>query len=246
MMRLQMCYPRKEMKNKTVGGILFLLMGLLAGGCVGPDLLPVATFTLAPGTGLSPLIVTFDASESISPNGVISQYSWDFGDGTKGSGMIVVHSYQTDEDQTFTVTLSIVNHEGKTASSTGSVDVRAPIPPATEAPSIEFVWPFHFDAEGDDATNLNDEYFTLQNTGAESIDLSGWRVENDHGVAFRLPGGVTLAPGAQITIYSGSGTNTTTRLYLSASEPVWNNDYDLAFLLDAAGEIVTYYVITSC
>jgi PKD repeat protein len=241
-----MCYPRKEMKNKTVGAILFLLMGLLAGGCVGPDLpLPVAKFTLTPGTGLSPLIVTFDASGSISPNGVISQYSWDFGDGTAAAGMIVVHSYQTDEDRTFTITLNIVDHEGKTASSTGSVDVQAPIPSATEGPSIEFVWPFHYDAEGDDATNLNDEYFTLQNTGSEAIDLSGWRVENEHGVAFRFPNGVTLAPGAQITIYSGSGTNTTTRLYWHASEPMWDTG-DLAFLLDASGEILIHYLIVSC
>jgi PKD repeat protein len=245
MQRPQMCYPPKEMKNKMIVAILFLLIGLLAGGCVGPDLLPVAAFTLTPGTGLSPLIVTFDASGSISPNGVISQYSWDFGDGITGGGMIVAHSYQTDEDRIFTITLTIVDHEGKTASSTGSVDVQAPMP-AAEAPSIEFVWPFHYDAEGDDATNLNDEYFTLQNTGAEAIDLSGWRVENKRGVAFRFPNGVTLAPGALITIYSGSGTNTTTRLYWHSSEPMWDNTSDLAFLLDASGEIIIHYPIQSC
>jgi hypothetical protein len=234
------------MKNKTVVALLFLLIGLLVGGCVGPDLLPpVAEFSLTPGTGLSPLIVTLDASGSISPTGVISQYSGDFGDGTSGSGVIVGHSYLTDEDRTFIITLHITDHEGQTASSTGSVHVKAPIPPVAEGPSIEFVWPFHYDAEGDDAINLNDEYFTLQNTGDEAIDLSGWRVENDYGGAFRFPNGVTLAPGATITIYSGSGTNTTTRLYWYAAEPMWDKG-DLAFLLNASGEIVIHYLIVSC
>lgn len=231
--------------NKIAAVILVLLLGLLVGGCVTPALLPVASFAATPDSGQSPLTVTFNASGSIAPNGVISQYSWDFGDGTTGSGIIVVHSYQTDEDHTFTVTLNIVDHEGQTASSTGSVDVQAPVP-AAETPAIEFVWPFHYDAEGDDAINLNDEYFTLQNTGDEAIDLSGWSVENDHGGAFRFPNGVTLAPGAIITIYSGSGTNTTTRLYWHASEPVWDNTSDLAFLLDASGEIIIHYPIQSC
>lgn len=230
--------------NKTAAFIL-LLLGLSVGGCVGPALLPVAAFTLTPEKGLSPLIVTFDASGSIAPSGVISQYSWDFGDGTTGSGMIVAHAYQTDEDRMFTVTLNIVDHQGQTASSTGSVDVQAPMLPS-ETPSIEFVWPFHFDAEGDDALNLNDEYFTLQNTGDEAIDLSGWRVENDYGGVFWFPNGVTLAPGATITIYSGSGANTTTRLYWHASEPMWNNISDLALLLNASGEIVIHYPIVSC
>jgi len=123
--------------------------------------------------------------------------------------------------------------------------VLVPVAPSKET-SIEFVWPFHFDAEDEDATNLNDEYFTLQNTGDATVDLSGWRVENERGNAFRFQNGVSLAPGAVITIHSGSGVNTPSHLYWNASEPMWNNDNDLAFLLDAEGQIVIHYVITTC
>ena len=231
--------------RKIVAAILILSLGLLAGGCVAPSLLPVAAFSQSPDFGPSPLIVTFNASGSQSPNGVISKYSWDFGDGSVGQGMIVSHSYQPDEERTFTVTLQIVDHKGQTASSLAEVTVQAPIEDPDET-SIAFVWPFHFDAAGDDAANLNDEYFTLQNTGDSAADLSGWRVENESGVAYRFPSGVNLAPGAMITIHSGSGVNTVTHLFWNASEPVWNDDHDLALLLNASGEIVTHYVIVSC
>ena len=107
------------------------------------------------------------------------------------------------------------------------------------------MWPFHYDTDSDDAINLNDKYFTLQNTGDEAVDLSGWRVENGHGGAFWFPSGITLALDATITIYSGSGTNTTTRLYWHAAEPMWNSG-DLAFLLNASGKIVIHYLIVSC
>ena len=215
------------------------------GGCVTPALLPVASFTATPDSGQSPLTVTFDASGSQSPNVTIAEYVWDFGDGSAGLGMIVAHSYQTNEERTFTVLLQIADHLGERASMTDEVTVQAPASSSAE-PSIEFVWPFHHDASGDDAANLNDEYFTLQNTGDAAADLSGWTVENDLGVSFRLPNGVTLAPNAAITIHSGSGQNTATVLYWNASEPVWNSNGDFAILRDAQGEILTIYAITSC
>ena len=215
------------------------------GGCVAPALLPVASFTLSPDSGLSPLAVTLNASGSQSPNRVIAEYAWDFGDGSTGLGMIVAHSYQTIEERTFTVTLEITDHLGERASITDEVTVQAPANSSWE-PSIEFVWPFHHDASGDDAANLNDEYCTLQNTGDTTVDLSRWTVENERGVVFRIPNGVTLAPNAVITIHSGSGQNTANVLYWNASEPVWNSNGDLATLRNAQGAIIDFYSITSC
>ena len=98
---------------------------------------------------------------------------------------------------------------------------------------------------GDDAANLNDEYFALQNTGDEAIDLSGWTVGNERGATYRIPNGVSLAPNAVITIHSGSGQNTASVLYWNASEPMWN-DYDLAILRDATGMIIDHYFIQAC
>ena len=220
--------------------LLGLLIGLLMGGCVAPALLPVAAFTHSPTSGESPLIVTFDASGSQAPNGTIAEYIWDFGDGTTGGGMITAHLYQTDVEDTYTVTLQVTDYLGQQASVSAEVTVRAPTIEAKDA-AVEFVWPFHHDASGDDAANLNDEYFTLQNKGDEIIDLSGWTVENERGLVFRIPNDVRLAPNAVIYVHSGSGSNTTGILYWNASEPVWSSKGDLAILRDAEGAIVDHY-----
>ncbi len=233
------------MMNKIACVTVLFLIGWIVWGCFALDLLPVASFTQSEKSGISPLLVTFNASASTSAQGTLVSYLWNFGDGSTGQGAIVSHSYQTAELRTFTVTLQIVDHLGQTASSQAEVTVQPRASEPTET-SIAFVWPFHFDAEGNDADNLNDEYFALQNTGSMPIDLSGWRIENEEGVSYPFPAGVQLAPGEIITVHSGQGVNSSTQLFLNASHPVWDNENDLAFLLNAAGEIVAHYVIATC
>ncbi|MFC2082861.1 lamin tail domain-containing protein [Candidatus Bipolaricaulota bacterium] len=235
----------KIMLKRRVLAIFGLLLGLVLGGCITPPLLPIASFSYAPASGEAPLIVTFDASGSQSPNGTITNFAWDFGDGSNGQGMITAHSYQSDIDTVFTVALQVTDHLGQNASFAAQVTVRAPTI-QTEEVSVEFVWPFHPDASGEDAANLNDEYFALQNTGDEAIDLSRWTVENERGVSYRFPHGVTLAPNAVIYVHSGSGSNTASIFYWNAAEPVWNNNSDLAVLRDANGTIIDFYPYYSC
>jgi len=50
----------------------------------------------------------FDASQSVDPDGAISQYLWDFGDGTKGKGVSVRHQYQ--QSGTYTVGLIVTDN----------------------------------------------------------------------------------------------------------------------------------------
>ena len=225
---------------------LLLIVGSILGGCLATDLFPVASFSLSERTGSSPLLVTFDASESQAPNGVLIEYAWTFGDGSTGTGMIVAHSYQVTAETVFTVTLQVTDEQGQHASTTDEVTIQPSSEPVDDPPSIEFVWPFHYDAEGDDAANLNDEYFTLRNTGNESIDLSGWRIENDIGETFTFPEGVGLAPGASMTIHSGEGANSSAHLYLHAPSPIWADDSDFAILRDSDDHIVAYYAIQAC
>jgi len=222
-----------------------LLVGLLIGGCMTPDLLPIADFTASPTTVMSLRVVTFDASASQAPSGVITEYFWDFGDDITGSGMTVGHAYQTDVGRTFAVVLRITDHLGQQATATGEISVLAPINEGDQA-SVEFIWPFHFNADGDDAANLNDEYFTLQSKGGETIDLSGWTVENERGVTYRIPQGITLAPYAVLYVHSGNGSNSSSILYWQASEPVWSNNKDIAVLRNSEGDIVDVYGYGGC
>ena len=218
---------------------------LFVGACSPIDGLPVAVFVRTPQIGESLLVVTFDASASYDPDGAIVRYEWEFGDGATGTGITAVHTYAVDSETQFTVRLTVTDNEENRASGTQTVTVLPPPPPAAEA-RVEFVWPFHYDADGDDAAHLNDEYFTLQNTGKEPVDLGGWTVSNERGVVFRFPNGTTLAVGAVVFVHSGTGIDTGNILYWDAAAPVWNNDGDLAVLRDAAGWIVDVYAYASC
>jgi len=76
---------------------------------------PVASFTESVSTVPTGTIISFDASGSTS-GGTITSYSWDFGDSSSGTGVTTNHSYAVAGN--YTVTLTITDSNGKTASST--------------------------------------------------------------------------------------------------------------------------------
>ena len=54
--------------------------------------------------------VTLDASDSSDPDGTITSYEWNFGDGQTGSGETVVHTYPTGS--THTAILTVTDNDG--------------------------------------------------------------------------------------------------------------------------------------
>jgi len=94
------------------------------------------------------------------------------------------------------------------------------------------------DAGGEDATNLNDEFVTFGNTGDSPLDLSGWTVTDAGRTTYTFPSGVTLEPGEQVTLYTGSGTDTDTELYWGRANEVWENGADTMTVRSASGEVV--------
>ena len=75
-------------------GILLAVLLALA-GCDLFNQSPIARIAASVLSGASPLTVTFDASESTDPDGVIIHYLWDFGDGDTANGETVPHTYIT-------------------------------------------------------------------------------------------------------------------------------------------------------
>ena len=96
----------------------------------------------------------------------------------------------------------------------------------------------HADAEGNDHENLNDEYVVFEHTGDESLDLTGWTVADAAGHTYTFPSGFTLDAGGQVTLHSGSGTDTATDLYWGADSAIWNNGGDTISVTDANGDKV--------
>jgi len=81
-------------------------------GGTGGTGFPVARFTADRIIGVSPLTVSFDGTESTGGRGNITEYDWDFGDGEKGIGSRITHTFEPAETETYTVTLFVWNSEG--------------------------------------------------------------------------------------------------------------------------------------
>jgi len=79
------------------------------GGGTPPNIVPVASATATPTGGSAPLTVSFDGTASADADGTIINYSWDFGDGTSGTGVTTSHVYATG---TYTAQLLVTDNEG--------------------------------------------------------------------------------------------------------------------------------------
>ncbi|NYH78969.1 subtilisin family serine protease [Actinopolyspora biskrensis] len=63
----------------------------------------------------------FDAGDSTDPDGDISQYHWDFGDGKTGNGVTVNHSYPAKQGS-YTVELTVTDSKDNSDSTTRALD----------------------------------------------------------------------------------------------------------------------------
>jgi PKD repeat protein len=96
-----------------------------------PNGTPVPSFTYSPSAPIAKSDVTFDASLSGDSDGRIVSYAWNFGDGSQGSGVLVKHAYAVDGS--YTVTLTVTDDRGQSASLSKSVSVSS-----TSSPKADF------------------------------------------------------------------------------------------------------------
>ena len=122
----------------------YLVYGLTTGGsanggawklCLataGGNLPPVASFTATPSTAAVGAPIVFSAAASSDPDGTVVGYAWDFGDGTTGAGVSATKSYAAAG--TYTVTLTVTDNLGATASTTHIVTIN----PVNQPPVANF------------------------------------------------------------------------------------------------------------
>jgi len=84
---------------------------------------PIAVIA-GPSTATTGQSVTFIGGGSTDPDGTITSYAWNFGDGTTGTGVNATHTYVTTGS--FTVTLTVTDNSGNTNSTTHAITVTAP------------------------------------------------------------------------------------------------------------------------
>jgi len=145
---------------------------------------PVASFTETAETVSTDETVSFDASDSSDPDGSIVDYSWDFGDGVKGTGVSVQHAYS--QDGTYTVTLTVTDDDGATdtAKATKTVHNRIPIASFTEsAETVSSGESIHFDAsESHDPDGTIVSYSWDFGDGDTAVDVEVDHAYEDDGV----------------------------------------------------------------
>jgi alpha-tubulin suppressor-like RCC1 family protein/PKD repeat protein len=85
---------------------------------------PTASFSSSVTNGTAPLNVTFDASASSDPDGTVTSYAWDFGDGSTGTGVTAVHTFMKPGN--YGVRLTVTDDGGAQGFAATTVLVREP------------------------------------------------------------------------------------------------------------------------
>lgn len=102
----------------------------------------------------------------------------------------------------------------------------------------------HFDAEGNDTTNKNDEWITFQNICDYEISLTNYTLKDRSASNAYIFKDTMLYPQQFLRLHSGCGQDSSNDLYWQCPEKrsaVWNNETDHAFLYDDNNILVTHF-----
>ncbi|HYJ39766.1 MAG TPA: DNA/RNA non-specific endonuclease [Steroidobacteraceae bacterium] len=136
---------------------------------------PIAAIAGPPGAIAEGDTASFDAAGSLDPNGTVASYSWDFGDGSIGSGVSVTHTYA--QDGAFAVRVTVTDNDGLTDSATFMVNVTNVAPVVGAVPDGELNVGATYTATGSFTDPGADAWTATVNWGdgsaLEQVALSG-------------------------------------------------------------------------
>ncbi len=177
------------------------------------------------------LTANVDAADSSDPDGQIVSYAWDFGDGFTTTGVTASHAYSTAGSKT--ITLTVTDNKGATASSSQPLQVVAPpvnVPPVADFTATTAGLTVNFESTSTDsdgtiasyAWDLGDGSTATTATAVHSYDASGTY-------------DVTLT----VTDNNGETASKTTKVSVTAAPPA-NADPVANFTFSAAGLTSTF------
>lgn len=87
---------------------------------------------------------------------------------------------------------------------------------------------------------VNQEYVKITNKGTTAVSMKGWKI-TDKGAkhTYKFSSSYTLKAKSTVTLYTGKGKNTATKLFWGRAAFVWNNEGDTAYLYNAQGKLVS-------
>lgn len=85
--------------------------------------------------------------------------------------------------------------------------------------------------------SLAEEWVKITN-GGQSVNLQGWYIQDDEAKHTYTFPSFTLKTGSSVTLYSKTGSDTSTDLFWDTGN-VWNNDGDTAYLYDKSGKLIS-------
>jgi len=147
------------------------------------NLKPTAKIAATPTSGIAPLTVAFDASQSSDPDGSIVIYSWSFGDGSSATGEVVRHTYESPGE--FTATLTVTDNRNDKGTASAIIRADSPSPPPPEA--------------GWRPSGVNSDFFGIHFVSA----TEGWAVGIDQVIVHTTDGGANWAHQENL-IFNGS------------------------------------------
>lgn len=154
-------------------------------GTPGANQPPVARFT----SSATALTASFSGSSSTDSDGTITQYSWTFGDSTTGSGANASHAYTAAGS--YTVTLTVRDDDGATASTSAVVTVSSTVPTAVALDTFD--------------RTVTGGWGSAPTGGAWTVAGTASALSVSNGT-----GQVSLAPGSTRTMTLGSVSTTST------------------------------------
>ena len=166
---------------------------------------PTAAFTSTAGD----LTVAVDGSGSTDADGTVAAYAWDFGDGSKGTGVTASHTYPAAG--TYPVTLTVTDDDAATGTVSKTVTVTAPAAPEppVEQPAEQVIAADAFDR------TVTGGLGTAEDGGAWTVSAGGVRQSVSGGVAtFALTKGTNT--GSYLGGVSETSVDVQTSLSLSA------------------------------
>ena len=87
---------------------------------------------------------------------------------------------------------------------------------------------------------VNQEYVKITNKGTTTVSMKGWKITDKGAIhTYKFSSSYTLKAKSTVTLYTGRGTNTVTKLFWQRSAFVWNNEGDTAYLYNAQGKLVS-------